>query len=123
MLDRPAKTFFHLLARSGTLDKLASRYGMRRPESFARRFIAGESVQEAIEAARAIEARHMRLTLDLLGESVTNLEEADAATRQIVRSISLLSVLGLVGAGSAYAQQTVGTCSVLPANNIWNTPG
>jgi proline dehydrogenase len=84
MLDRASKTFFHLLARSTTLKKLASRYGMRHPDSFARRFIAGESVREAIEAARAIEARRMLLTLDLLGESVTNLEEADAATRQYV---------------------------------------
>jgi hypothetical protein len=42
MLDRAAKTFFQLLAGSGTLKTLASRYGMRRTESFARRFIAGE---------------------------------------------------------------------------------
>jgi proline dehydrogenase len=95
MLDRTAKTFFHLLARSRTLEKLASRYGMRRPESFARRFIAGESAQEAIEAARAIEARHMRLTLDLLGESVTNLEEADAATRQYVAVIDAVVQSGI----------------------------
>jgi proline dehydrogenase len=95
MLDRAAKTFFHLLARSGTLDKLASRYGMRRPDSFARRFIAGESVEEAIEAARAIEARHMRLTLDLLGESVTNLEEADAATRLYVAVIDAIVQSGI----------------------------
>jgi proline dehydrogenase len=95
MLDRAAKTFFHLLARSGTLEKLASRYGMRRPDSFARRFIAGESVQEAIEAARAIEARHMRLTLDLLGESVTNLEEADAATRLYVAVIDAVVQSGI----------------------------
>ena len=45
-----------------------------------------------------------------------------ALARQVVRLISLLSVLGLAGAGSAYAQQTIGTCAVLPANNIWNTP-
>ena len=95
MLDRAAKTFFHLLARSRTLDKLASRYGMRKPESFARRFIAGESVQEAIEAARAIEGRRMRLTLDLLGESVTNLEEADAATRQYVSVIEAVVQSGI----------------------------
>jgi proline dehydrogenase len=95
MLDRVAKTFFHLLARSGTLEKLASRYGMRRPDSFARRFIAGESVQEAIEAARAIEARQMRLTLDLLGESVTNLEEADAATRLYVAVIDAVVQSGI----------------------------
>jgi proline dehydrogenase len=95
MLDRVAKTFFHLVARSGTLEKLASRYGMRRPDSFARRFIAGEGVQEAIEAARAIEARHMRLTLDLLGESVTNLEEAEAATRQYVSVLEAVVHAGI----------------------------
>ena len=44
------------------------------------------------------------------------------ATRQAARSISLLVVVGLVGAGTADAQQTIGTCPVLPANNIWNTP-
>ena len=44
------------------------------------------------------------------------------ATRRAARSISLLVVVGLVAAGTAYAQQTIGTCPVLPANNIWNTP-
>ena len=44
------------------------------------------------------------------------------ATRRVARSTSLLVVLGLVGAGNAYAQQTIGACPVLPANNIWNTP-
>ena len=53
MLDSASKAFFHLLAQSQTLKTLASRYGMRRPASFARRFIAGETVDEAIEAARA----------------------------------------------------------------------
>src|SRR5207244_6116826 len=81
MLDAASKVFFHLIAKSKTLKKMASRYGMRRPTSFARRFIAGETVGEAIEAARAVEGRGMHITLDLLGESVTNLDEADAATR------------------------------------------
>ena len=57
---------------------------MRRPEGFARRFIAGENVQEAIEAARAIERRRMGLTLDLLGESVTNLEEAVTVAKRLL---------------------------------------
>jgi proline dehydrogenase len=108
MLDSASKTFFHLLARSDTLKKLASRYGMRQPKSFARRFIAGETVDEAIDASRVLQARHLLLTLDLLGESVGDLEEADAATREcllvtdaimragIERNISLkLTQLGL----------------------------
>ena len=42
--------------------------------------------------------------------------------RFVARSLSLLLVAGIVGAGSAGAQQTIGGCPVLPANNIWNTP-
>ena len=90
MLDSVAKTFFHLIARSQTLKTLASRYGMRRPASFARRFIAGETAAEAIEGARAIEARGMAVTLDLLGESVTSLEKADAATRDYIAVIDAM---------------------------------
>ena len=48
---------FHMLAGSQTLKHLASRYGMRTPGSFARRFIAGETVEEAIAAARAHRGR------------------------------------------------------------------
>jgi len=63
---------------------------MRRPSSFARRFIAGEKIEEAIEAARAIQARGMGLTLDLLGESVTTLDEAYAATRQYLSVVDAI---------------------------------
>src|SRR5690606_19938659 len=108
MLQTVSKTFFTTLAGSTTLKDLASRYGMRGPRSFARRFIAGETLDEAIAAARIIERSGMLQTLDLLGESVATATEADAATRtyltvidQIVRSgigrnISLkLTQLGL----------------------------
>src|SRR3954447_11950911 len=95
MLDSASKTFFHLIAQSQTLKKLASRYGMRKPSSFARRFIAGETVAEAIEAARAVEARGMAVTLDLLGESVTNLEKADAATRDYIAVIDAMLAAGV----------------------------
>jgi len=87
MLDRASKTFFHLIAQSTVLKKLASRYGMRRPTSFARRFIAGETVEEAIAAARAVEARGLAQTLDYLGESVGSLAEAEAATQQYLDMI------------------------------------
>jgi proline dehydrogenase len=95
MLDSAAKTAFHLLAQSGTLKKLASRYGMRNPASFARRFIAGESVDEAIQAARAIEARGLHLTLDYLGESVATLAEAERATREYLAAIDAIIASGI----------------------------
>ena len=95
MLDRASKTFFHLLARSAVLKKLASHYGMRRPASFARRFIAGETIDEAIAAARAIEMRGLMLTLDHLGEGVANMAEAEAATREYVAIIDALIRAGI----------------------------
>jgi len=82
MFDVASKAFFHLLAGIPPLKTLASRFGMRRPSSFARRFIAGETTAEAIEAAKAVEARGMTITLDHLGESLHSLAMADAATRE-----------------------------------------
>jgi proline dehydrogenase len=81
MIDAASKAFFHLLARSRSLQKVASRYGMASPTSFGRRFIAGETVEEAVEVARILEARGLTQTLDYLGESVGTSAEADAVTR------------------------------------------
>jgi proline dehydrogenase len=90
MLDRASRAFFHLLARSTALKTVASRIGMRRPTSFARRFIAGETVEEAIETAHRLESRGLRVTLDLLGESVSSLDCAEAATRQYLGVIDAI---------------------------------
>jgi proline dehydrogenase len=95
MLDRAAKTFFHLLARSSALKSVAARYGMRKPTSFARRFIAGETVAEAIQAARAVEREGLLQTLDYLGEGVTGLVEADSATRDYLRVIDEIIASGI----------------------------
>jgi proline dehydrogenase len=90
MIDSATKAFFHTLAGSQFLKRLASQYGMSSEGGFARRFIAGESVDEAIQAARAIEAQGFLLTLDYLGESVKTLEEADAATREYLRILDVI---------------------------------
>jgi proline dehydrogenase len=95
MLDSASKILFHLIAQSRTLKTLASRYGLRRPTSFARRFIAGETVDEAIAAARALEARGMLISLDLLGESVATLAAAAAATRGYLDVIDAIIASGI----------------------------
>ena len=81
MIHTVSRAFFTSIAGNTTLKHLASRYGMRGEKGFARRFIAGETIDEAIEAARRIEAAGMLQTLDLLGESVAGIAEADVATR------------------------------------------
>jgi len=95
MLDALSKSFFHALARSGGLERLASRIGMAKPTSFARRFIAGETAEEAIEGAKALQAKGMLLTLDQLGESITTLAEAEAATRVYITLIEKIQAAGI----------------------------
>ena len=95
MLDAASKTFFHLIAQSNTLKKMASRYGMRSAASFARRFIAGETIEEAIAVTRAVSARGVLVTMDLLGESVTNLDEAAAATREYLDVVEAITASGV----------------------------
>jgi proline dehydrogenase len=94
MIDALSKASFHALARSRLLKRVASRYGLANPRSFARRFIAGETLEQAIAAARAVEARGLSLTLDYLGESASTLEEAAAATDEYVRMLD-----AIVGSG------------------------
>jgi proline dehydrogenase len=96
MLDAVSKSFFHSLAGSSSLKRLASRYGMRpRGGGFARRFIAGESVEEAIAAARALRGSGLTTTLDYLGESVASAAEADAATREYIGIVQQIAASGV----------------------------
>jgi proline dehydrogenase len=56
------------LSESGTLRSVATRAPGAR--TVARRFVAGETVEDGIAAARALNAAGIRVTLDNLGESV-----------------------------------------------------
>jgi len=95
MFGPASKAFFTTLAGSRQLQSLASRYGMRRPGSFARRFIAGETVEEAIADAREVEAAGLTQTLDYLGESVASMAEADGATRSYLGVIDAIAKAGI----------------------------
>jgi proline dehydrogenase len=95
MIDTLSKASFHALAGSRILKRLASRHGMARPHSFARRFIAGETLEEAIAAARAVEAGGLTLTLDYLGESVATFEAAEAATCAYLRIVDAVVASGI----------------------------
>jgi proline dehydrogenase len=53
--------------------------GNRLAKHFAQRFVAGETITEALAAVRELNAKGITASLDLLGESVTNDAEARAA--------------------------------------------
>ena len=44
---------------------------------FSKRYIAGKSLEEAIESSKALNAKGMMVTVDLLGEFITKLDQAE----------------------------------------------
>jgi proline dehydrogenase len=74
--------------------RIVSRYGMR-PDGFARRFVPGETLDEAVAAARPVEARGCLHTLDFLGESVTTLGAARDAALEYHRIIDVVTAAGI----------------------------
>jgi proline dehydrogenase len=95
MLQVASKAFFQTLSHSRTLKRLASRYGMSGGRAFARRFIAGETVEDAIAAVRLLEAQGLHHTLDHLGESVTSLEGTEACTLEYLNLIQDVARAGV----------------------------
>ncbi len=67
----------------------------RLAKSFARRFVAGETLNEAMDAVRALNAKGISASLDLLGESVTNEREARAARDEYLTILDRINEQGL----------------------------
>ncbi len=64
-------------------------------KKLASRFVAGEEVEPALDAVRALNAKRITASLDLLGESVTNEAEAREAGRQYVHLLDRIRERGL----------------------------
>jgi proline dehydrogenase len=90
-----SKAIFHALAENKGMRSLASRSGMRHQQSFARRFVGGETVPDAIAVARRIDASGMTHTLHDLGESVATMADADAATRTDLGVLNEIAASGI----------------------------
>jgi proline dehydrogenase len=63
--------------------------------SMALRFVAGETLADAVAAVRAINERGMTATLDHLGENVTNPSEALEAADACCRSLDAIQAAGV----------------------------
>ncbi|HTP35876.1 MAG TPA: proline dehydrogenase family protein [Candidatus Acidoferrales bacterium] len=61
----------------------------------ATRFVAGETLEQVIAVARRLKSESITVTLDHLGESVTNLDEAAAARDVYLRVLDALHAEGL----------------------------
>ena len=87
------RSFFLTLSRSEGLQGLTVRSGLAR--RMVRRFVAGETLQEAIAAVQALNGEGLHATLDHLGENVASETQARDATTEIldlVRAIEASSI-------------------------------
>jgi len=66
-------------------------------QRLATRFVAGQTLEEALEVCRRINQEGITVTLDHLGESVTTLEEAAAARDVYLRTLSAIHETGIQG--------------------------
>jgi proline dehydrogenase len=61
----------------------------------AHRFVAGDTLDEAVQAARALNEARLSVSLDYLGEAVESMEEAEAATDMVIRILETIAREGL----------------------------
>lgn len=80
------------IAGNRAVTSFVSKYGMKMG---AARFVAGETLDEAIEAVKNINADGLLVTLDHLGESVSNREEALEATQSAIDIFDAIETSGV----------------------------
>ena len=95
MLDTLSRAFFLTVANNSILKKVVSQYGMRGPHSFARRFIGGETLGEAIITVHKLAKQGFTHTLNQLGEHVTAVTAANAAARAYRNTVQQIGLAGL----------------------------
>jgi proline dehydrogenase len=87
------KTSLLRLSESPTAKKVITRAPISR--SFAMRFVAGDTLDDALRAARALNEAGLSVSLDFLGESVKSRDEATEAADMAVRIIEAIVRDGL----------------------------
>ncbi len=84
----------HWLSEQQTIFNFVRRNRIAR--KFASRFVAGETIEEAVEAARELGAQNVTPSLDLLGESVRVEAEAVTARDQYLAMLDRMAKQGVV---------------------------
>ena len=91
--QRTMRSLLISLSHRRSLARLAVRSPLTRP--VVARFVAGESLDEALPAIGVLAGAGFRTTVDVLGESVTSPEHASAAVDRYLATIAALSKRGL----------------------------
>ncbi|MBB6177526.1 proline dehydrogenase [Anoxybacillus tengchongensis] len=83
-MEQLMRDFFLFLSKNKTLTKLAKRYGLRFGAS---RFVAGETIERAVEVIKELNRKGLAVTIDYLGEFVDNEQEANEMANHSIEAI------------------------------------
>src|SRR5947207_13262914 len=67
----------------------------RATRGVSRRFVAGETLDEVLDVTRELNARNMHVSLDHLGENVSDAREATAAAQDFITALDRIKLAGL----------------------------
>ncbi len=81
------KNFFLFLSKNKPMTKLAKKYGLR---FGAGRFVAGETINLAVDVIKELNSKGLVVTIDYLGEFVDNEKEANEMADQSIEAIKAI---------------------------------
>lgn len=93
MLQRFLRNVLLSLSRAGWARRLVTGWGFA--WRVASRFVAGQTLSEALEVIQALNQRGIAATLDFLGESTTSPAEARAAAEEVLRALEGIEAAGV----------------------------
>ncbi len=91
-VEQLLRNFFLFLSKNKFFTKLAKKYGLR---FGANKFVAGETIAEAVDVIKDLNSQGMAVTIDYLGEFVDNEQEARDRTAECVRAIEAIAAENL----------------------------
>ncbi len=87
------RSFFIYLSKAGWARKIVTGWSLA--WKMASRFVAGNTLDDAIRAIKELNSRGINATLDHLGEHTTTLEEARKATRDVLDALDAIQNSGI----------------------------
>ncbi|MCP3740552.1 proline dehydrogenase family protein [Rossellomorea sp. BNER] len=86
-MEQLMRNFFLFLSKNRALTKLAKRYGLRFGVA---RFVAGESIKQAVNVIKELNNKGLVVTIDYLGEFVDNEKEANEMADHCVLAVEAI---------------------------------
>jgi proline dehydrogenase len=91
-METMIRSTFQFLGKNRTVQRMAKRYGLKFGAS---RFVAGETIEQAIRTVQKLNDDGMMATLDHLGEFVGTEEEAVDSARMCIRTLEAIASSGV----------------------------